>query len=280
MANTETKQLYNGEVEITFYPDSHRYKLAGEKSYLLSATAITGIIDKSRVLINWAIGLTGSYLRKYLEESSSNNFTSEELSPIIEEALNQHNQKREEAADTGSQVHDMAERIGMALKNNESIEDITKEISEMDSASKNPELSEEEANKLQNVVNGITAFIDWVVDHNVKFIECERMVYSRKHKFVGTTDAIVEIDGKRYLIDYKTSKGVYSDMYYQVAGYTIAYEEETGIKLDGQMLIHFNKENGQFAVKDITPEENAINQETFLHCLAVKQREKELNIYN
>jgi len=280
MANTEIKKLYNGEVEITFYVDSHRYKLAGEKSYLLSATAITGIIDKSRVLKNWAIGLTGSYLRKYLEEASSNNFTSEELAPIIEEALNQHNQKREEAADTGSQVHDMAERIGMALKNNESIEDITKEISEMDSASKNPELSEEEANKLQNVVNGITAFIDWVVDHNVKFIECERMVYSRKNKFVGTTDAIVEIDGKRYLIDYKTSKGVYSYMYYQVAGYTIAYEEETGIKLDGQMLIHFNKENGQFAVKDITPEENAINQETFLHCLAVKQREKELNIYN
>lgn len=280
MANTETKQLYNGEVEITFYPDSHRYKLAGEKSYLLSATAITGIIDKSRVLIPWAVGLTGSYLRKYLEEHQGEKFTSEELAPIIEEALNQHNQKREEAADTGSQVHDMAERIGMALKNNESIEDITKEISEMDSASKNPELSEEEANKLQNVVNGITAFIDWVVDHNVKFIECERMVYSKKHKFVGITDAIIEIDGKRYLIDYKTSKGVYSNMYYQVAGYTIAYEEETGIKLDGQMLIHFNKENGQFAVKDITPEENAINQETFLHCLAVKQREKELNIYN
>lgn len=277
MANTEIKKLYNGEVEITFYVDSHRYKLAGEKSYLLSATAITGIIDKSRVLINWAIGLTGSYLRKYLEEASSNNFTSEELAPIIEEALNQHNQKREEAADTGSQVHDMAERIGMALKNNESIEDITKEISEMDSASKNPELSEEEANKLQNVVNGITAFIDWVVDHNVKFIECERMVYSRKNKFVGTTDAIVEIDGKRYLIDYKTSKsGNYPEYKFQIAGYRSAFEEEENVNLDGTMIIHFDKISGKFEIIDCSDTYQE-DLDVFLSCLKIKQRLRDIN---
>jgi hypothetical protein len=40
-----------GEEEIIFYPDSHRYKK--DKEWLLSVTAITGIVDKSRVLMNW-----------------------------------------------------------------------------------------------------------------------------------------------------------------------------------------------------------------------------------
>jgi hypothetical protein len=261
MTNKETRLFYNDTIEIDFYPDSHRYKLKGEKSYLLSATAITGIIDKSRVLINWALGLTGSYIRKYLEEASSNNFSAEELAPIIEEALNQHNVKRDDAADIGSQVHDIAQRIGEELRDGKPLSDISEDLPEA-------------------VKNGVCAFIDWVVEHKVKFLECERMVYSKKHKFVGITDAIVEIDGKKYLIDYKTSKGIYSYMNYQVAGYTIAYEEETKEKLDGQMLIHFNKETGEFAVKDISKEDNIKNRKAFLHCLGVKQREKELNIYN
>lgn len=111
MANTETKTLYNGEVEITFYPDSHRYRLTGEKSYLTSVTAITGIIDKSRVLIPWAVGLTGSFLRQYLEEHQGEQMTSEELFPVIDEALRQHEIKKEQAADAGSQVHDIAQQM-------------------------------------------------------------------------------------------------------------------------------------------------------------------------
>lgn len=258
MANTETKTLYKGEVEITFYPDSHRYKLAGERSYLTSVTAITGIIDKSRVLIPWAVGLTGAFLRKYLEEAAANNFTKEELYSVIDEALVQHTVKKEAAADTGSQVHDIAQKIGEELRDNLPLSDIGENLPDQ-------------------VKNGVAAFINWVVDHNVKFIECERMVYSRKYGFVGITDAIIEIDGKRYLIDYKTSKGVYNEQKYQLAGYTIAYEEETGEKLDGQMIIHFNKETGEFTVHEISNEDNNLNKETFLHLVAVKSREKELS---
>ena len=198
MANTETKTLYKGEVEITFYPDSHRYKLAGERSYLTSVTAITGIIDKSRVLIPWAVGLTGAFLRKYLEEAAANNFTKEELYSVIDEALVQHTVKKEAAADTGSQVHDIAQKIGEELRDNLPLSDIDENLPDQ-------------------VKNGVAAFINWVVDRNVKFIECERMVYSRKYGFVGITDAIIEIDGKRYLIDYKTSKGVYNEQKYQLA---------------------------------------------------------------
>jgi len=252
-----TQCLYKGTVEIIFYPNSHRYKIKGSKTFLISVTAITGIIDKSRVLIDWALRLANEYVKKFFEESKAKSFTPEEILPVIEEALNQHNVKRDAAADSGTQVHDLAQRIGEALRDNQNLPHITDELPE-------------------SVKNGITGFIDWVVEHNVKFIDCERMVYSKKHGFVGLVDAIIELDGKRYLVDYKTSKGVYSEMKYQVAGYTIAYEEELG-RLDGQMIVHFNKENGAFTTHLISKKENKKNQKTFLACLKVKQREKELS---
>src|SRR3990167_5341572 len=109
--NKILKELYNGEVKIDFFPDSHRYKISGEKSYLTSVTACTGIIDKSRVLIDWAIKLAGTHLRQYLENAKSNQFSSEELLPVIEEALKQHTIKKETAAGFGGTVHDFAEKF-------------------------------------------------------------------------------------------------------------------------------------------------------------------------
>jgi hypothetical protein len=257
MANQETHNLYNNSIEITFFPDSHRYKLKGEKTYLNSVTSITGIIDKSRILILWAIGLAGSHLRKYFEESKSNTFSPEELIPVINEALNQHNVKREEAADIGTQVHDLALQISEALRDNKEL----------------PLLE----NLDERVANGISAFINWLTGNKVEFIECERLVYSKKYNFVGITDAIILMNGKRYLIDYKTSKsGHYSEYKYQVAAYCLAYEEETGEKLDGTAIVHFNKETGDFEHIEISNEDNIINQEVFLACLKIKEREKEL----
>lgn len=257
MANTQTKLLYNGEVEITFYPDSHKYKLAGDKGWLTSVTAITGIIDKSRVLIAWAIGLAQKHFQTFMEETGALALTVQDLEPVVKEALNQHNVKRDEAADIGTQTHDIAQKIGEAMRDGKDIPALPEDLPE-------------------GVVHGVSAFIDWVMTYKVKFIECERMLYSRKHGYVGLTDAIIEIDGKKYLIDYKTSKGIYSEMQYQLAAYTLAYEEETGEKLDGRMLIHFDKLTGDFTVKEISEEDNLKNQETFLACLAVKMREKEL----
>lgn len=257
MANTRIEKLYNGEVEITFYEDSHRYKLTGEKTWLTSVTAITSIIDKSRVLINWAINLAKDHFQKFMEETGALSLTVQDLEPVVKEALNQHNVKRDEAADIGSQTHDIAQKIGEAMRDGLDIPKLPEDLPE-------------------GVVHGVSAFIEWVMTYNVKFLECERMLYSRKHNYVGLTDAIISIDGKKYLIDYKTSKGIYSEMQYQLAAYTLAYEEETGDKLDGRMLIHFDKLTGEFTVKEISDEENLKNQDTFLACLAVKMREKEL----
>ncbi len=259
MPNTLIQKLYGGNVEIVFYPDSHRYRLSGEKSYLISVTAATGMIDKSRVLMQWAIGLAGGHLKQYLENSPVNKYSAEELLPVIEEACKLYEVKRDEAASIGSQVHDWAEKFAQAKISKTELPEI-------------PETDDE------RIINGIHGFLDWHEKNDVEFIACENIVFSKEHKFVGKFDVVAKVNGRKVIIDYKTAKGVYSDMHYQVAAYRLAYEEEHG-KIDGATILHFNKETGDFNVYEFTDEDHEKNYPVFLACLKIKEREKELSKY-
>lgn len=256
MAKTVTieKSLYKGAIDIVFYPNSHRYKLKGMKTYLVSVTAATGMINKP-ALIGWAVKLAGTHMKEYLENSKTNKFTKEELAPVIEEALKQHMIKKEKAATFGSMVHEFAEKF-------------TNSVTEGTEA---PEIDDTWP---PEVLQGVIAFMDWYKEHKVKVEVAERMIYSLKNEFVGLCDAIGEVDGKRYLIDYKTSSGIYAEMKLQVAAYMMAYEEETGDKLEGAVIVKFGKEDGIFETETRSREDVEEDYKAFLGILAVKQRMK------
>lgn len=259
-AKKTTRELYGGDVRITFYPDSHRYRMEGERSCLISTTAATGIIDKSRPLIFWAIGLANEFLVDYVAGSPSGRFTAEELLPVIDEAMKRHSVVKEKAASNGSMVHDWAERFAAAKIAGEDIPPV-------------PEKCPEE------VANGIIAFLDWFNGHDIEFLEAERLVYSRKHGYVGITDAVAIVDGHRYILDYKTSKGVYDEYHFQLAAYRAAYEEEMGGELEGALIVHFGKDTGEFHVVRSPEEDREKNIGAFLACLAIKKRLGEMAKY-
>ncbi len=249
--NKQTYKLYNGEIEIDFYPDSHRYKLVGEKTYLISVTAITGILDKSQALIPWAVNTDIGYIRQYLEEKAGQKFTIEELEPILEEAKNKHNEKKEEAATNGSMVHDYAEKVAKSIMEGTDMPEIDSEWPEQ-------------------VLQGISAFLEWYNAHNVKFHASEGLVYSKELGVVGTADAVASINGENVLIDYKTSKGVYPEYHYQAAGYLRMWNEEhPEMQLTGAKILHFSKDDGSFKVVDVENLKEAV--ETFEKLAAVKE---------
>lgn len=258
MAEKTTFNLYNNEVAIDFYPNSHRYKLAGERTYLISVTAITGIIDKSRVLIHWAINdCVIPYIENFLTSSNKKTFRIEEMFDVLESAKVQHEVKKQEAGSVGKLVHDFAEKY--------SLYKIGK--------GEQPELPEDNQAR-----NGINAFLDWYLAHDVEFIEAERLVYSKKYGFVGMADGIAKVNGKKYLIDYKTGNGIYNEHYLQVTGYRLAYEEETGEKLDGALILHFDKRTGEFQQpRFISDFDHEANIKAFLAAYELKKRDKELN---
>lgn len=262
MAEKITQKLYGGEVTIDFYPDSHRYKKAGERTFLISATAATGIIDKSRFLIPWAVGLAGDHMRRHFEESTGP-YSSEELLPVIEESLKQHTIRKEAAATVGDKVHEYAEHFGEAKI-------AGKELPNPDDFM----LGEDEADK--KITNGIGAFLDWYNAHDVEFLQTERLVYSKENDYCGLCDVTLKIDGKKVVGDYKTAKYVYNEHLYQLSGYWGAIEEEDKEKYDGGVILHFSKEDGTFKAVDVPRDEHEKNLDTFLHCVAIKRREKEL----
>lgn len=82
-------------------------------------------------------------------------------------------------------------------------------------------------------------FVSWYNTYKPdKIVATESLVYSATHGYAGTFDLMVEKDGKTYLLDLKTGKGVHNSFYLQLAAYKRAFEELTGRHVDGVGIIH------------------------------------------
>ena len=239
--------LYKGDAIITF--DDGRHIFRDSKGVVIpSVTTATGIIDKSGPLMWWVAEMMGLFLtdnwdiKKIKKES--------EKMALIDTAKKEYRRAKEAAADIGTEIHQwVSDWIG----------------------GKKPDMPEDE-----KVVNGITAFLKFQKEHKVKWLESERIIYSKKHNYAGILDAVGRINGKGelVLIDFKSSKSIYDDMRFQVAGYQIAFEEETGAKIDKRMIIRFGKEDGEFEAVEL--DEDEADKKIFLACLQVAKRMKEL----
>lgn len=236
MAATEKNRLefYGGKVQVDFYPNSHRYKLIelnGEerKDWIPSPSSIIAKLDKSPQLVHWAVNCFEEKVVELMRDGV--NFTKDDVLNMVAEGKTAHNTKKESACSVGTVVHKYAEEYSATA----SVE-MPDDYAELDEA------EQALADK------GIEAFHQWLDQVEPKFIKSEFSVFSLKQMFVGTSDELVEIDGKKYLLDYKTSKGVYSSHFYQASAYLKAYEEEYGEKLDGAMIIHVSKETGEVGV--------------------------------
>lgn len=246
MTETQKIKMYGGKIIINFTEKDwggkkiHSYTNdKGEK--LISVTQITGTIDKSNALIIWATRLMGKYL--------ADNFLDKTLtSEALEMSLKEWRKAKEEAADIGSAIHDWIEQKIKGLE---------------------PAIPEDD-----KVKNGVLAFLKWQNENKIKWLETEKIVYSKKYNFVGKLDAIAKINGKTCLIDYKSSKGIYPEFYLQTAAYQLAYEEEHGKKLDGRILIHLGKEDGVFETIEANDKKDS---KAFLGLLEAKKRLLELD---
>ena len=235
-------KLYKGKIEIEFDPDRHIFTRNDER--ILGVTSCTGIIDKSRPLIFWAVGL----MRDFLLNRRKEGFLISE--DAIIEASKLHQVKKEEAANIGTKIHDWVE---LWIKG------------------KHPEAPTE-----PQVMNGVNAFLKWVKETKIKLKCSETIVYSKKHDFAGIMDAEGKMNGGNVIVDFKSSNAIYNEYRYQLAAYWLAREEETKKKFDGGWIIKFGKDDGEFAATYIPRKEYEKNKVAFLAALAIKRREQEL----
>ena len=231
-------KLYKNKVEIEFDEERHIYRDV-KGNNLLSVTGITGVIDKSGALMGWVAKMMGLYLLQ--EAENGNDKITEEL---VNTAKREYRRISKEAADIGTEIHLWVSKWIKGQK---------------------PEMPENE-----KVINGITAFLKFQKANKIKWLESERIVYSQKYNYCGILDAIGKMGKELVVFDFKSSSGIYPEMLMQIAGYNIAYTEETGKNVDGKIIVQFGKETGEFMVKKL--ENDGKDEKAFLGALALKKR--------
>lgn len=122
------------------------------------------------------------------------------------------------AGKEGTQVHEAAEKL---IKG--------EEISWMDDFGN--------AKYSQLVWEMILKFHDFWSTHKPKPIYVEEFTFSDEHRYAGTADLVVELNGENWLLDIKTSNALHRSYDLQLAAYAKAIEETKGIKIDRTGII-------------------------------------------
>lgn len=83
----------------------------------------------------------------------------------------------------------------------------------------------------------LLSFAQWFEDFKPLKIQTEQTVASIKYKYAGTLDCLCEKDGETWLIDFKTSAGIYWSYEIQVAAYKQAVLETLGINVNRMAIL-------------------------------------------
>lgn len=74
--------------------------------------------------------------------------------------------------------------------------------------------------------NAVLSYLEWEKGHTIKPILCETPLVSELNMYGGTVDCYCELDGKKVLLDFKTSKTIYDEYFVQLAGYAELLKEK------------------------------------------------------
>jgi len=94
-----------------------------------------------------------------------------------------------------------------------------------------------------------SAWEEWFSHSKIKLLETEIPLISERHRFGGTPDAIGETRGGLAILDWKSSKGIYSEYLIQLAAYEHLWNEnrKTHPITGGIHCARFDKSTGGFS---------------------------------
>jgi hypothetical protein len=111
-------------------------------------------------------------------------------------------------------------------------------------------------------------FHKWADAHDIEWESCEEKIYSRNWQYAGTVDAVAKINGKRCVIDFKTSAKIYKEYYLQVAAYVSAIGEMRGELPELGVIVRLDKEEGKFQEVAFDPWQHT---DVFIDALNIKR---------
>jgi len=198
---------------------SRYYEKDGEK-FASVTTIISDCTNKSDGLIQWAANQTIAWIRENAAPLEDGYWIPDEN---LDKARFNFKKTSQTALDVGSNVHNAIERH---LKG----EPYT--------------LVSPEAKR------AFEAFLAWEKEIDLKPISLEQTVWG--DRWAGTLDMVCMLNGKKYVVDFKTSKAFYmTEMGAQVAAYRSRIPEA-----EGSGILRLDKETGMPEFKDFSARYN------------------------
>jgi hypothetical protein len=225
-----------------FDEKKHAHTLDGKPLY--GVTTVLKVLGKGDALVQWSANMAVDYVITKASKEKGDHLYYRIGELELNEARKAWCKTRDTAGGFGTNVHDAIEKyIKHSLPDNE-----------IDA------LSKEEAKAVMN-------FIEWSMENNITFKESEKHVHSKEMWVGGILDLVFVKDGKTYIGDIKTSKGIYPEYFYQMGAYDLCLQEMGLHKdIDGYAIINLKK-TGEIQVEFNYGRER--NQEAFKHCLAL-----------
>lgn len=241
---------YNGKITIEFDEEKHRYYVNG--NYTVGPTTFLGIINKP-ALIPWAARTTAEYIAERLEDLKSGKISLEKLNinEVLYGAKKAHQDIKDKAAELGSAIHKWVEQFIKGEK---------------------PQMPDDPI-----ILGGVNSFLKWIDENKVKFLDSEKIVYSKKYDYCGIVDIVANVNGQLCICDIKTSKAIYDEMRLQVAAYMQAEQEETKKKYDGRWIIRLGKsETPDFEAHYLDYEKNSFRNDlkAFINAMELYKWQK------
>lgn len=195
------RSLYNGLYDLVHNPKARgrapRYLVNGTVKPKGVTTILGQTLNKD--LMQWAVDCMVDYLSDKVPVITAGD---------LREGAKEYTRRRDFGANTGTEAHALVERF---LRGDD--------VSLTDSS--------EEAS------NAYNAFVAWFMEVEPTIVNVEEVIYSAEYGYAGTYDAMMEIGGKVYLTDLKTTntsrkapRGVYAEHFIQLGAYAAAHEEQ------------------------------------------------------
>lgn len=235
------------EIIVKFDEEAHKYYVNGKECFSATTIIKQGLVAPG--LERWKTVTPMIEFRKNLNMALDNGEQLDrvKLERLYKKSMNHTNDIGEDAALVGSVVHKL-------------VEDFLK-------GKKIPEQHD------PAVINCFNLFLNWWNSCNYTVVEIEKVIFSRKHGYVGTLDLIVKTDkGEFVLIDLKTSNQIVFGYVLQINAYKQAWEEETGFKISSAFCLRTGKKDKKVEIAPIPLTKELFN--TFLGVkLITEQRE-------
>ena len=143
-----------------------------------------------------------------------------------------------------------------------------------------PDTSEYSPENLDKAENCLLSYYEWEKSHPFTTGRVEEAVVSERYQYGGTFDCLAMVGNQLELLDFKTGKGIYPEMIYQLAAYRQLINEN-GLVCDTARILRIGR------TEDEGFEERICNSDTldkawevFKHCLGIYKLQNEIRKEN